>query len=103
MQISAIQNHQSKNSLKELQAKKASYSTGITKDLATDSFSKEKINRNVSFKGEGGLALGAIVGFGAALAIVCTGGLAAPVVAAALAADAVCIVAGASIDSDKKQ
>lgn len=103
MQVSAIQNHQLTNSSKELQVKNASFSTGISKDLTTDSFSKQKVNKNISFGSETGMVGGAILGTIAAIAIVATGGLATPVVVAALAADVACIAVGSSLDNNDKE
>lgn len=73
MQIPAIQGNFS-NSTKGIQTKK--YSTATTKDLTSDSFSKEKTNK-VAFKGFWGAFAGGMTVFVGGVTIIATGGLAA--------------------------
>lgn len=83
MYISAIQG-QLTNSTKGMQAKKTSQPVGLTKDLMTDSFSREKMANKVAFTGEGaakGTLGGLIIGSLVAVAVIVTGGAAAPVAA----------------------
>lgn len=97
MLVSAIQN-QTTNSVPKLQTKKSNL-VGLSKDLTSDSFSKENAQR-VSFtsfyssKTEGHALVGWAIGTIAAIAIVATAPISVP---AMLAAGAVTSLGGAAI------